>query len=78
MWLILSGDLHQNMKRHLVLAFCHYITEAIRRKWYWICPNCHDAFRPELDNMVGYQDIDDPVTASEAAKIALPSLSASS
>lgn len=43
-----------------------------RRKWYWICPNCHDAFRPELDNMVGYQDIDDPVTASEAAKIGCP------
>ncbi|KDM92888.1 phage terminase large subunit family protein [Photobacterium galatheae] len=43
-----------------------------RRKWYWLCPHCQDAFRPELDNMTGYQGIEDPVLASESARVQCP------
>lgn len=43
-----------------------------RRRWYWICPECGDAFRPELDVMTGYDNIADPVVASEAAYIECP------
>lgn len=43
-----------------------------RRRLYWPCPHCGDYFMPVLDNMTGYQNIDDPVKASEAAHLQCP------
>ncbi|MFV0576038.1 MAG: phage terminase large subunit family protein [Vibrio sp.] len=43
-----------------------------RRKWYWLCPECKDAFRPELDNMTGYEEVEDHVEASESAVMCCP------
>ncbi|EHH3910332.1 phage terminase large subunit family protein, partial [Salmonella enterica subsp. enterica serovar Telelkebir] len=43
-----------------------------RRCWYWQCPHCREYFRPTGDTVAGYQDITDPVLASEAAYIECP------
>ncbi|WP_017017886.1 terminase gpA endonuclease subunit, partial [Enterovibrio norvegicus] len=43
-----------------------------RRRWYWRCPHCDEAFQPALVNMTGYENISDIVLASEAAHIACP------
>ncbi|MGT3305009.1 phage terminase large subunit family protein, partial [Yersinia enterocolitica] len=43
-----------------------------RRRWYWPCPYCGEYFQPVMENMVGYRDEADPVTASEAAKMQCP------
>ncbi|EMO5715836.1 phage terminase large subunit family protein [Enterobacter bugandensis] len=43
-----------------------------RRRWYWPCPHCGEHFQPDGDTVTGYQDINDPVAASEAAVIQCP------
>lgn len=43
-----------------------------RRRWYWPCPYCGEYFQPVMENMVGYRDEPDLVTASEAAKMQCP------
>jgi phage terminase large subunit GpA-like protein len=43
-----------------------------RRRWYWPCPDCGEYFQPSKDVVQGYQDIPDPVVASEAAFIECP------
>ncbi|EJF8031359.1 phage terminase large subunit family protein [Escherichia coli] len=43
-----------------------------RRCWYWQCPHCREYFRPVGDTVTGYQDIADPVLASEAAYVECP------
>ncbi|EBR8049986.1 phage terminase large subunit family protein [Salmonella enterica subsp. enterica] len=43
-----------------------------RRCWYWQCPHCREYFRPTGDTVAGYQDITDPVLASESAYIECP------
>jgi phage terminase large subunit GpA-like protein len=43
-----------------------------RRRWYWPCPHCGEHFQPSKDVVQGYQNIADPVTASEAAYIECP------
>ncbi|WHP32829.1 phage terminase large subunit family protein [Trabulsiella odontotermitis] len=43
-----------------------------RRRLYWPCPHCGEYFQPEIDNMTGYRDNPDPVTASESAFLQCP------
>lgn len=43
-----------------------------RRRWYWPCPHCGEHFQPAKDVVQGYQNIVDPVVASEAAFIECP------
>ncbi|HGG0601293.1 MULTISPECIES: phage terminase large subunit family protein [Enterobacteriaceae] len=43
-----------------------------RRRLYWPCPHCGEYFQPEMDNMAGYRDSNDPVLASEAAYLQCP------
>lgn len=43
-----------------------------RRRWYWPCPHCGEFFQPIGDTVTGFQDITDPVLASEAAFIQCP------
>lgn len=43
-----------------------------RRRWYWPCPHCSEYFQPIGDVVMGYQNIADPVLASEAAFIQCP------
>lgn len=43
-----------------------------RRRWYWPCPHCQEYFQPTASVVAGYQDIADPVIASEAAFIQCP------
>lgn len=43
-----------------------------RRRWYWPCPHCGEHFQPAKDVVQGYQNIADPVVASEAAFIECP------
>ncbi|MBW7624523.1 phage terminase large subunit family protein [Enterobacter kobei] len=43
-----------------------------RRRLYWPCPHCGEYFQPEMDNMAGYRDSNDPVLASEAAFLQCP------
>jgi phage terminase large subunit GpA-like protein len=43
-----------------------------RRRLYWPCPHCGEYFQPEMDNMTGYRDSNDPVLASEAAFLQCP------
>ena len=43
-----------------------------RRGWYWPCPHCGEYFQPIGDTVNGYQDIADPVLASESAYIQCP------
>ncbi|MGV0085948.1 phage terminase large subunit family protein [Rahnella aceris] len=43
-----------------------------RRRWYWPCPHCGEYFQPSKDVVQGYQNIADPVVASEAAFIECP------
>ncbi|ELN2578445.1 phage terminase large subunit family protein [Enterobacter kobei] len=43
-----------------------------RRRWYWSCPHCGKYFQPIGDVVTGYQEISDPVLASEAAYIQCP------
>lgn len=43
-----------------------------RRRWYWPCPHCGEYFQPIGDTVTGYQEISDPVLASEAAFIQCP------
>lgn len=43
-----------------------------RRRLYWPCPHCGEYFQPSKDTVKGYQDIEDPVKASEAAYIECP------
>lgn len=43
-----------------------------RRRWYWPCPHCCEYFQPIGDTVTGYQDISDPVLASEAAYVQCP------
>lgn len=43
-----------------------------RRRWYWPCPHCREYFQPESGTVSGYQDISDPVQASESAFIQCP------
>ncbi|MBF0035800.1 phage terminase large subunit family protein [Citrobacter freundii] len=43
-----------------------------RRNWYWPCPHCGEYFRPIGDTVTGYQEIADPVLASESAFIQCP------
>ncbi|MCW2484976.1 phage terminase large subunit family protein [Candidatus Symbiopectobacterium sp. NZEC127] len=43
-----------------------------RRRWYWPCPHCGEYFQPAKDNMTGYQNIAEPVEASEAARLQCP------
>nr|WP_129952719.1 phage terminase large subunit family protein [Rahnella sp. RFA10(1/100)] len=43
-----------------------------RRRWYWPCPHCGEHLQPAKDVVQGYQNIVDPVVASEAAFIECP------
>ncbi|WP_410706204.1 phage terminase large subunit family protein [Citrobacter amalonaticus] len=43
-----------------------------RRRLYWPCPHCGEYFQPEMDNMTGYRESNDPVLASEAAFLQCP------
>ncbi|ENU3990515.1 phage terminase large subunit family protein [Enterobacter kobei] len=43
-----------------------------RRRLYWPCPHCGEYFQPEMDNMAGYRDSNDPVLASESAFLQCP------
>ncbi|MGK3192493.1 phage terminase large subunit family protein [Enterobacter soli] len=43
-----------------------------RRRLYWPCPHCGEYFQPEMDNMAGYRENNDPVLASEAAFLQCP------
>lgn len=43
-----------------------------RRRWYWPCPHCGEAFQPVLANMAGYLEHTDPVLAGEAAHLVCP------
>ncbi|MCG6268302.1 phage terminase large subunit family protein [Vibrio furnissii] len=43
-----------------------------RRRWYWPCPHCGEAFQPSLANMQIDRDQPDPVVASEAAILVCP------
>lgn len=43
-----------------------------RRRWYWPCPHCGEYFQPIGSVVTGYQEIEDPVLASEAAFIQCP------
>ncbi|HDU2647196.1 TPA: phage terminase large subunit family protein [Yersinia enterocolitica] len=43
-----------------------------RRRWYWPCPYCGEYFQPSKDVVQGYQNIADPVEASESAYIECP------
>ncbi|CNH15279.1 phage terminase large subunit family protein [Yersinia intermedia] len=43
-----------------------------RRRWYWPCPHCGEYFQPSKDVVQGYQNIADPVEASESAYIECP------
>ncbi|AYN29996.1 phage terminase large subunit family protein [Buttiauxella sp. 3AFRM03] len=43
-----------------------------RRRWYWPCPHCCEYFQPCAAVVAGYQEIIDPVMASEAAFIQCP------
>ncbi|WP_415843410.1 phage terminase large subunit family protein, partial [Xenorhabdus thuongxuanensis] len=43
-----------------------------RRRWYWPCPHCGEYFQPIKDHMTGYQFHNDPVIASQAARLQCP------
>ncbi|MCJ0806660.1 phage terminase large subunit family protein [Vibrio vulnificus] len=43
-----------------------------RRRWYWPCPYCGEAFQPNLANMKRYEGIEDMVLSSESARIECP------
>ncbi|PPE61933.1 hypothetical protein F157LOC_00767 [Pectobacterium brasiliense] len=43
-----------------------------RRRLYWPCPHCGEHFQPVKDVVTGFQNISDPVKASEAAYIECP------
>lgn len=43
-----------------------------RRKWYWRCPHCEDAFIPEFKHLV-YPDTDDIMEAKEQTVMGCPS-----
>lgn len=43
-----------------------------RRRWYWRCVSCHDAFEPDF-NLLRYPDSKDQMEAAEAAYLVCPS-----
>ncbi|WP_430442373.1 phage terminase large subunit family protein [Providencia huaxiensis] len=43
-----------------------------RRRWYWPCPHCSEYFLPIRENMVGFNEGDDPAMGSKAARLQCP------
>ena len=43
-----------------------------RRRWYWPCPHCSEYFLPIRENMVGFNEGDDPTKGSKAARLQCP------
>lgn len=63
------GSLHEAPPTTGILSLYN---RGDRRRWYWPCPHCDEYFQPAKDVVQGYQNIADPVVASEAAFIECP------
>jgi phage terminase large subunit GpA-like protein len=63
------GSLHEAPPTTGILSLYN---RGDRRRWYWPCPHCGEYFQPAKDVVQGYQNIVDPVVASEAAFIECP------
>lgn len=63
------GSLHEAPPTTGILSLYN---RGDRRRWYWPCPHCGEYFQPAKDVVQGYQNIADPVVASEAAFIECP------
>lgn len=42
-----------------------------RRRWYWACPECHEAFEPDFP-LLHWPDVDDPAEAAEGVYMGCP------